>query len=133
MFVSGKLSLSFSCWFLTLTFDCLNHCITILVTVNVIRTSKAASSCLSASVFSCFLQLSPSTNPSRSYSIVSAEQIEVCADLHVNVDGLDLGVDFDINVIDDITDVDHDVDVDLDLDVDINFDVEVAFCTCLVT
>ena len=97
------------------------------ITVTVITRSKAASSCLSASVFSCFLQLSPSTNPSRSYSIVSAEQIEVCADLHVNVDGLDLGVDFDIDVIDDIT------DVDLDLDVDINFDVEVAFCTCLVT
>ena len=83
MFVPGKLSLSFSCWFLTLTFDCLNHCITILVTVTVIRTSKAASSCLSVSVFSCFLQLSPSTNPSRSFSIVSAEQIEVRALLYV--------------------------------------------------
>ena len=108
------------------------HCISASVqciTTTVITRSKAASSCLSASVFSCFLQLSPSTNPSRSYSIVSAEQIEVCADLHVNIDDLDLGVDFDIDVIDDITDVDHDVD----LDVDINFEVEVAFCTCLVT
>ena len=130
--MSGELSLSFS--FSLFRKLSLSHYISASVqciTVTVITRSKAASSCLSASVFSCFLQLSPSTNPSRSYSIVSAEQIEVCADLHVNVDGLDLGVDID--VIDDITDVDHDVDVDLDLDVDINFDVEVAFCTCLVT
>ena len=123
--MSGELSLSFS--FSLFRKLSLSHCISASVqciTVTVITRSKAASSCLAASVFSCFLQLSPSTNPSRSYSIVSAEQIEVCADLHVNVDGLDLGVDFDIDVIDDIT------DVDLDLDVDINFDVEVAFCTC---
>ena len=121
--MSGELSLSFS--FSLFRKLSLSHCISASVqciTVTVITRSKAASSCLSASVFSCFLQLSPSTNPSRSYSIVSAEQIEVCVD-----------VDFDIDVIDDITDVDHDVDVDLDLDVHINFDVEVAFCTCLVT
>ena len=132
--MSGELSLSFS--FSLFRKLSLSHCISASVqciTATVITRSKAASSCFFASVFSCFLQLSPSTNPSRSYSIVSAEQIEVCADLHVNVDGLDLGVDFDIDVIDDITDVDHDVDHDLDLDVDINFDVEVAFCTCLVT
>ena len=128
--MSGELSLSFT--FSLFRKLSLSHCISASVQCIITR-SKAASSCLSASVFSCFLQLSPSTNPSRSYSIVSAEQIEVCADLHVNVDGLDLGVDFDIDVIDDITDVDHDVDVDVDLDVDINFDVEVAFCTCLVT
>ena len=115
--MSGELSLSFS--FSLFPKLSLSHCIGASVQcVTVITRSKAASSCLSASVFSCFLQLSPSTNPSRSYSIVSAEQIEVCADLHVNVDGLDLGVDFDFDVIDDITDVDHDVDVDLDLDVD---------------
>ena len=130
--MSGELSLSFS--FSLFRKLSLSHCISASVQcVTVITRSKAASSCLSASVFSCFLQLSPSTNPSRSYSIVSAEQIEVCADLHVNVDGLDLGVDFDIDVIDDITAVDHYVDVDVDLDVDINFEVEVAFCTCLVT